>query len=253
MTDLRPNQNDIWFQIPLPRPQAQLRLFCLPYAGGAASVFHRWAQQLPNEIELCAIELPGRGLRLRETPFVRLAPLVRSLADAIVPWLDRPYAVFGYSMGGLIAFELVRLLRRRGGQLPRHLFLSAKAAPDLPPLQPLIHQALDTEIRRKLSILNGTPKQLLENEEMMEMMVPIVRSDFAVLETYQYRQEPPLELPISVFGGAADPLVRPAALEGWRSQSSVRCQLRIFPGDHFFIQDTLPEVMAAMVEDLQLR
>ncbi len=101
-----------WVACAKPNPQAKLRLFCFHYAGGGASVFRGWRDSLPQSVEVCAIELPGRGMRLRESPFTQLEPLVQHLASTLLPYLDKPFAFFGHSMGGLVSFELTRLLRR---------------------------------------------------------------------------------------------------------------------------------------------
>jgi surfactin synthase thioesterase subunit len=187
---------------------------------------------------------------MMEAPFRRLPPLVRALADAIEPELDRPFALFGHSLGGLVAFELARLLRRRGSPAPRRLFISATPAPGTPRSAPLVHGAADEEVKSRLRALNGTPKELLEDDELMQIMIPIVRADFSVLETHEHREEPPLELPISVFGGVLDREVGLSALRGWVAQSTMPPRLRILEGDHFFLHGAAEDIVAAIVEDL---
>jgi surfactin synthase thioesterase subunit len=241
-----------WLIRPRPNPQAELRLFCVPYAGGAAGVYRRWHELFPREVEVCAVELPGRSTRASELPFVRLAPLVSALADAIEPERDRPFALFGHSLGGLIAFELARLFRRRGGRQPRHLFISATPAPGRPRSRPPVHTASDAEVKRHLHALNGTPRELLEDDEFMEMIIPIVRADFAVLETHEHRDEPPLEVPLSIFGGVHDREVNLTALNGWVRQSTAFPQLRMLQGDHFFLHGAAEEIVAAVVDDLRI-
>ncbi len=231
-------------------PPADVRLFCLPYAGGRASIYHRWHEVAPAHIQVCALELPGRGRRLREAPFVRLGPLVRALANLIEAIPERPFALFGHSMGGLVAFELARTLRERGRPGPTHLFVSAAAAPNTAPTGPMIHCAPDLEVKRTLRDLNGTPQELLDNDELMALILPTFRADLSVLENYRYRDEPPLDVPITVFGGTSDPFVPPSALAGWRRQSTGGSRLQLFPGDHFFVSSAASDVMGAIARDL---
>jgi medium-chain acyl-[acyl-carrier-protein] hydrolase len=232
-------------------PRADLRLFCLPYAGGGAAVYRGWPERAPSGQQVLPRELPGRGTRLREAPVRRLAPLIRSLADALRDALDRPYALFGHSMGGLLAFELARALRRRPVRQPAHVFLSAAAAPSTPPSPPLLHCATDDEIRRRLAELGGTPPDLLDDVELMRLMLPVLRADFAVLETYEHRTEPPLSTPLTVLGGRSDRIVPPRALDGWRQHTSAGSRLCLFPGGHFFLHGpAATDVLATVARDL---
>lgn len=235
-------------------PRAELRLFCLPYAGGGAAAYRRWQSVAPDRCQVLALELPGRGIRLREAPYLRLAPLIRALTEALVraDALDRPYALFGHSMGGLLAFELARALRRHPVRQPTHLFVSAAPAPDLPLARPPLHHAVEEELLARLGDLNGTPRELLDNEELMSVLLPVLRADFSVVETYRYRPEPPLGSPLTVFGGRADPIVPLTALPGWRRQTTAGSRLRLFPGDHFYLHSVTTELMAEIVRDLNL-
>ena len=241
---------DRWFLRHAVASAATLRLVCIPYAGGSASVYRTWGRVAPRHVEVCAVELPGRGSRIAEPPFVRLMPLVRALGDAIEPLLDRPFALFGHSMGGLVAFELARLLRQRGLPAPQHLFVSATPAPGTPPARPLLHSGSDADVKDRLRQLNGTPHELLDNEELMALLLPVLRADFAALETHEHREEPALGVPISVFGGAFDRTVRPSSLEGWRAQSTRSARMQLWPGDHFYVHSLAPELVAAIVDDL---
>jgi surfactin synthase thioesterase subunit len=213
-------------------------------------VYHRWRDLLPRQVQVYAVELPGRGTRLREEPYTRLTPLVRTLADAVADRLDRPFALFGHSMGALVVFELARAMRRRGLPMPEHLFVSAAAAPDARRAQPPLFNATDDEVKARLSQLNGTPRELLDNEELMTLMLPTLRADFSVLETYEYREEAPLPVPLTVFGGTADQATSPAALHGWRRHSEVSAQLRLFGGDHFYLNTATEELARAIAERL---
>ena len=230
---------DSWIPFRKPVPEARLRLFCFPYAGAGALIFRNWSDGLPADVEVCPVQLPGRGTRLMEHPSTLLSPLVEALAQALVPLLDRPVAFFGHSLGALVSFELARRVRRRYGVHPVRLFVSAGRAPQIPPRGPLIHNLPEKEFLAELRRLNGTPSELLNNEELMEIMLPLLRADFAVYETYVYSTEPPLNCPISAFGGLQDHRVNGTDLEAWRAQTSVSFSLRMFPGDHFFLNQPL--------------
>jgi medium-chain acyl-[acyl-carrier-protein] hydrolase len=236
---------------PYPNPHASVRLFCFPYAGGSSLIFRPWLRSLPTTVEVCPIELPGRGLQMRLTPFSRLQPLISTLASALLPYLDKPFAFFGHSLGGLVCFELARQLRREHNLSPVHLFVSARCAPQIPSRKPAIHALPDTEFIEELRRLNGTPDSVLQNNELMELLIPILRADFAVLETYVYAQELPLECPITVFGGLQDKEVGLEELEGWRSHTIAAYNLQMFSGDHFFIQSEQVLLLQTLAQHLQ--
>ncbi|GAA6624144.1 thioesterase II family protein [Scytonema sp. NUACC26] len=243
-----------WVTYPKPNPDANLRLLCFPYAGGSSLIFRKWSDSLPSTVEVCPVELPGRGSQIKLPLFTRLVPLVEALAQALKPHLDKPFAFFGHSMGALVSFELARLLRKEYGFEPVHLFVSGRRAPQLSDPKPPIHTLGDSEFKEELRQLNGTPKAVLENAELMEILVPIVRADFATLETYVYTQEPPLDSPIAVFGGLEDLEANYEELEAWREQTSSSFSLQMFPGDHFFInsaQSLLLDSLAKRILNLK--
>jgi medium-chain acyl-[acyl-carrier-protein] hydrolase len=236
-------------------PRARLRLFCFPYAGGGASAYRGWAAALPADVEVCPVQLPGRESRLREPAFSRPEPLIIALADALQAHLDLPFAFFGHSMGALLSFEIARELRRRGGSLPLHLFLSGRRAPQVPSREEDIHDLPEPEFVARLRELNGTPEEVLQHSELMRLLVPVLRADFAVNETYVYQPGEPLEMSISVFGGLADAEVTRDDLEGWREQTRGVFRLRMLPGDHFFLhgaRDLLTESVARDLAALSL-
>ncbi|AUH38862.1 thioesterase II family protein [Streptomyces sp. CMB-StM0423] len=237
-----------WFGRSEPAQGAAFRLFCLPYAGGSAAAYRDWHALAPHDIQICPLELPGRGSRILEPPLTRLPQLSGALAEALAPHLDRPFAVFGHSMGGLLAFELTRTLRRCRRPLPAHLFVSAVAGPDAPRTRPPVHRASDADVVDELRALGGTPRELLEDEELMRLMLPTIRADFSALETYRYRPEPPLPVPLTVLGGTDDPLVPVPGLEGWHRQTDVDAAVRLLPGGHFFLHSAAAGVMAVIAE-----
>jgi medium-chain acyl-[acyl-carrier-protein] hydrolase len=232
-----------WLVTTRPKPNAAVRLFCLPFAGGAASAYRQWGDLVGPEMEVTAVQLPGREMRLREPPFDRVGPLVTAIADVLEGTLDaRPYAVFGHSMGALIGFELVRELRRRGRTLPVALVASGRNAPHMPPRDPLMHPLPHDEFVDRLRRFEGTPEAVLEHEELMEMLVPLLRADFAVNEAYDHVPEAPLELPLLAMGGDADEEVSREGLEGWERYTSGPFDLKVYPGGHFFLNHLAGEV-----------
>lgn len=239
-----------WVTCPRPNPQARLRLFCFPYAGGWALNFRTWPESLPTTVEVCPVQLPGRGTRLLEPPFTRLEPLVQALAIALFPHLDKPFAFFGHSMGGLVSFELARLLRRKYGLGPVHLFVSGCRAPHVPATKPQIHALPEPAFLEELRHLNGTPEAVLKNAELRQLFLPALRADFAVVETYVYTVEPTQDFPITAFGGLQDPQLSCDQLEAWRDQTNASFSLHMFPGDHFFLHSAQPLLLQTLSQKL---
>lgn len=230
----QPN-GDAWVSCPRPNDAARLRLFCFPYAGGGASAYLSWARELPPSVELCAIKLPGREARLGEPPFERLTPLVQAAATALSPWLTRPFALFGHSLGALVSFELTRELRRRGARSPQHLFVSARGAPHLPSADPL-HALPDPALVERIRSMGGTPEEVLREPDLMGLFLPIVRADAAVNELEPFIAEAPLACPITAFGGLDDARARRNEIEAWREHTRAAFRVEMFPGGHFFLR-----------------
>ena len=225
-----------WIVCPSARSKATMRLFCLPFAGSGAGPFRPWAQLLPPDVELCILQLPGRETRLRETPYANMASLIQALVTAIASVLDRPYALFGHSMGALVAFELTRALRRQNRDAPAHLFVSGRRAPQLPDSDEPIGQLADGPfVREIIRRYNAIPKVILEDEEMLRIFLPTLRADMDVIETHVYTHETPLDCPITAFGGTDDPRANRSDLAAWRVQTRDSFQLRQFPGGHFYL------------------
>jgi medium-chain acyl-[acyl-carrier-protein] hydrolase len=239
-----------WIAFRKPIPEARLRLFCFPYAGAGAAIFRTWSDGLPPYVEVCPIQFPGRGTRLMEAPFTQLSPLVQALAQALGPLLNKPFAFFGHSLGALVGFQVARELRRRSSVQPIRLFVSAAHAPQIPPRHRPIHALPAGEFLEELRCLNGTPGELLEHAELMQIMIPILRADFAVYESYAYSPEPPLTCCISGLGGLQDRRVSRDDLDAWREQTSGPFSMRMFPGDHFFLDTAQPLLLQALSREL---
>jgi medium-chain acyl-[acyl-carrier-protein] hydrolase len=187
---------------------------------------------------------------LGELPINQLSTLVREIAGAILPYLQEPFAFYGHSMGALISFELSRYLRRRHGLQPVQIFLSAKSAPQLPPLEPPIHVLPEPEFVERLRDLNGTPRQVLEHRELMQVMFPILRADFTACETYVYTDDAPFDFPLTVYGGLQDEKITRDRLDAWRMHTTAPFAVRMFPGDHFFIHQHQPQLLRTLYTDL---
>ncbi|MEM8829554.1 MAG: thioesterase domain-containing protein [Cyanobacteria bacterium P01_G01_bin.19] len=244
--------NNLWLPQVDTNPQAKLRLFCLPYAGGSTYIYDRWGDFLPDTVEVCPIELPGRRKRFIETPYENVNVLISDLAKILLPYLDKPFAIFGHSMGGLVSFELTRLLRRRYHLQPVHLFISACRATQLPRSKPNIHQLDDAAFTQEIIRLGGTPQAVLSDKEMMELILPTLKADFKAIETHLYQLETPLNLPLTVFGGDSDTEVTPEELAAWREQTTAKFSLEIFTGGHFFIDSELSLLLKSVCDALEL-
>jgi medium-chain acyl-[acyl-carrier-protein] hydrolase len=238
-----------WLAYREANPRARLRMFCFPYAGGGASAYRGWGALMPPHFEVCPVQLPGRESRLREPPFTRPEALIQAVADALEPYLGMPFVFFGHSMGGMISFELTRELRRRGKPLPLHLFVAGRRAPDVPPREESIHDLPEPEFIEKLRELNGTPEEVLQHAELMKLLSPVLRADFAVNETYAFTEEAPLDQGISAFGGLGDEEVTREDLERWRQHTKGRFRMRMLPGDHFFLHSQKELILEAVARD----
>ncbi len=246
--EVKANRESNWLRR-FPSQGAALRLFCLPYAGGSARIYSDWHDWLAPEIEVVALELPGRGVNLRAAPIASMDELLTRLLAEMGPLLERPYALFGHSLGGLVAFELARALDAGGGRAPAHLFVSALRAPHLPSTRPALHALGDDELIAALRVTPGSPAALLDDDELLRLLLPVLRADFRLAETPAPAPVPPLSMPLTVFGGLADATLERGDLEAWRPYTSASCQVRLVPGDHFFIHD-FGHLVAVSLQDV---
>lgn len=241
-----------WIATSRRETDARLRLFCLPNGGGGASMYRPWMSIAPKGLEICPIQLPGREGRLAEPPFTSVFPLVEVLAEVLRPQLGSPFALFGHSMGSLICFELVRELRRRCGVEPVHLFVSGFGAPHLPDPDPPIHLLPEDEFLQEVRRFNGTPEEVLQHPELMALLLPVLRADLTLVETYTYTAAAPLSCPISVFGGTNDPEISASELAQWEQHTTGAFRLRMLPGDHFFLHAARAGMLEAIANDVGL-
>ncbi len=233
-----------------PVASPRLRLVCFPFAGGSAAAFHRWGLDLPEDIELLAVQYPGRGGRFREHCLTDLAPVIDDAFEAIQSVTDVPVAFFGHSMGATVAFEVARRLERTQRARPVLLLLSGRAAPDSPDPLGERHKLPEAGLLAHLRDLAGTPEEVLANPDLLAMLMPILRADLQAIETWTSLDRQPVSSPMVVFGGIDDPIVAPASLDGW-TRFGALVQKRLFPGNHFFINEHQSLLISLMLSRLR--
>jgi len=229
-----------------------VRLFCFPHAGGGGRFYNLWRQRLaPQVVEVCSIILPGRDGRLLEAPYTRMEPLVHDLVDALAPHLDRPFAFFGHSLGAAVAFETAHRLRQLGLPQPLCLFASGRRAPHSPVPGPFAHLLSDTDLVAEVLSLNGLPAKALHRPRALEALLPSLRADYQINDTYLPTVGLPLGLPVFAYAADGDPIAVPDDVAGWQRATSGAFRLRVFPGDHFYLRDAPPAFARAVLEDLR--
>jgi surfactin synthase thioesterase subunit len=229
-----------------------IQLFCVPHAGAGPSAFRGWRERLLPKIETVVIQLPGRESRFREAPYSNIASVVADLAEAVLPFLETPrrFAFFGNSLGGLIAFETLQEIRRRGAQAA-HLFVSAVGAPHLiPPLPPMGHLA-DRELIREVSDrYDGIPAPIMQDEEFLAAMLPALRADIRMLEEYERIAPRPLHCPITAFGGLRDRIVPAEHIARWGEQTTGAFTCNFLEEGHLYLQSARRELTSSIRDKL---
>ncbi|WP_349368666.1 alpha/beta fold hydrolase [Salinarimonas sp.] len=218
----------------------RLRLFLFPYAGGSPSVFGEWGPLVPGWLALSPIEVPGGYL---DPPDLSILDMAESAAAAIARSPDEPFALLGHSMGALVAFETARILQRDGRRSARHLFVCAHGAPHLESSGAVRHDLPAAEFDAELRRLSGTPREVLENDEMMKIVRPRLRRDFKACATYRFAPGAPLQIPVDALGGMGDAEAPEETLAAWRRHTSAEFRLQMFAGGHFFINEQMSLVV----------
>lgn len=230
-----------WVNCPKPVDFPRLRLICFPPAGAGTIIYSKWAAHLLPDVEMWIMRLPGREIRLSDRLFFRLPPLIESMAETLIPHLNQPYLIFGHCLGSLIGFELTRYLRGLSRPMPLHLLLSGHRAPHRPPLNQPIHQANDDQFLARIKAMGGAPDAVFEIEEIVEYMLPPFRADFTIWENYQYLEDKPLDIPMSVFGSYGDRDAHEEDILAWEQHTTKEFESKMFHGGHFyFLKDPKP-------------
>lgn len=219
-------------------------MYIFPHAGGSPASFLPWQELLAPAIELAAIHLPGRGARFHEPNAQSIQEIVAPLAQELARQPLLPFAFFGHSLGALVAFELTRYLHANGAQLPLHLFVSGCHAPRYRNPSRQLHRMDDHTLLEELRTYNGTPAELLQSRELMEIVLPIIRADFGLAERFAYQPAPKLDVPMSILAGRGDDYETPEQSEGWQEETDGPCALHWFDGDHFFIHSECQRVLS---------
>ncbi len=244
------NRNRLFGRI-VHKPAARLRIFCFPYAGGGASIYQSWGRLFSSGIEIYHVQLPGRENRVKEAPYadfpVAIDHLIRDLKD----YFDKPFVFFGHSMGALFVYALAVRLRARGSAAqPLLLFVSGRATPQSVEAGDKTYRLDHDAFVEKVREIGGLPDVALQHPELRELVLPILRADFCLCETYRYQPNPPLTIPITVYAGADDPHERRPNLIPWDEVTTAPVRRRILPGGHFFINTHRDQVIAALAQDL---
>lgn len=249
------SQQSPWVVIPRPKPDASMRIFCLPYAGGSPAVFQTWADTLADlDIEVCLLHLPGRDSRMMDKMPDNFYILVQQLMKAMTPFLiEKPYLVYGHCMGSLISFELFQQLRNKSLPLPQHFFVGAHYAPSLlhpdnKPVSHLKHLSLE-EFFEIADELGGTEGAVLSDPTTGALIATTLSQDYFAYGDYEYRDAEPMGFPITVFLGLKDNLVKVEEAQGWKNETSRECRFfELDQGDHFFVlqdkENFLPMIKA---------
>lgn len=231
-------------------PGAKLRLFCFPFGGGGASIFTSWSHAMPAGVEVCPVQPPGRENRLGEPPITYMPQMITLLAKALTPYIDRPFAFFGHSIGALTMFELARQFRRQGLRSPDWLFASGHPSPDLPRRRPALSHMARPEFTRAFREHFDPDPALLASQDLMDLIFPILRADYELVETYIYQEEFPFTCPISAFGGSQDPETTEDELLAWRRHTTGLFRAQVFEGKHMFIQTSRESLIREVSQDL---
>jgi len=225
-----------WLLIPNPKKAPLMRVICFPYAGGNASTYLSWAEKLPSNVELVAIQPPGRASRMLEPAYSDMATLIDDLIESVSAYLDRPYVIFGHSLGSRVAIELIYQCRLRGLPLPQHFIASGSRGPDLPVSNQILSAMGDDELIDELRKLKGAPDVLLANKDIMKLFLPTLRADLKIADFYRFKEDIKFDCPVTVLRGELDESILLEQAESWGKYFSGSFDMHVLPGGHLFLE-----------------
>ncbi|ATW47934.1 thioesterase II family protein [Streptomyces peucetius] len=230
-----------WIRRFHPAPDAPVRLLCLPHAGGSASAYFGLSQLLAPKVEVLAVQYPGRQDRRDELLLDSITALRAGLAEELTSWLDRPIALFGHSMGAVLAYETARLLAEDERAHLAHLFVSGRGDPARK-ADVALDLLDDRAMVQALGDLGGTDRRLLEDEDVLRMVAPAIRSDYRAVRTYRHAPGPLLPCPVTALVGDQDAMAPVDDVEKWASYTSAEFSLKVFQGGHFYLLEQFRKV-----------
>ena len=230
-----------WIVKPNPKPQAEIRLLCFPYAGGGASIYVPWKNKLPDNVELNIVQPPGRGMHFSAKPIGEMSELIAGLLPHVEEILRSDYIIFGHSVGSRVGFELIRQALKKGFQAPLHFFASGSSGPDKECFPEKVHELPDDEFITVLKNVDGTPSEVLQNRELIELFMPALRADFKIAEEYSYRDSFTMPSDITVLSGIEDKITHDE-LRMWQ-RFGRNMEIKMCGGGHFFIDTHQEQVL----------
>jgi pyochelin biosynthesis protein PchC len=233
-----------WFKRFKPVPQPRIRLVCLPYAGGTAGAYHSWPQELPADVELVAVQYPGRQERLGESCVTEMDPLADRITEALLPLTDRPVALFGHSMGAVVAYEVTLRLLARHRVRPRQLFVSGHGSPVQERAERDLHLRDDDGLLDGLRELSGLDGAVYDDHDLRPLVMPSLRADMQLVENYRRTRVQRVDIPVAAYAGDSDPEISTADMTAWRDVTTAEFSTRTLPGGHFYLQDRQAELIA---------
>ena len=238
----RPAAGSRWLARPRRTHETTLRMFCVPHVGAGAAAFNSWTELLPQEVELCAVRLPGRESRLREPLVEDWQEVIDALVPALTPLLDLPYVLLGHCSGSVLTYELARRLIAAGHPAPAKVVLSSTPAPSMRRIDEPLHLLPRQELLEKVVEFGGMPAAILDDPDLMDMFEKILRADYSVIERLEYSQGAPLDVPITVIGGKHDEFVSEESMAAWASETTREFDLHLLDAAHYILSEAGPLV-----------
>jgi surfactin synthase thioesterase subunit len=245
MSQTTRKRDDVWIRRFHPADHSGVQLICFPHAGGSASFYHPLSRSLQPDIDVLAVQYPGRQDRRQDPCIADIRELAAAVADSVHTWSDRPFALFGHSMGAMVAYETALRLRQRYGLRPARLFVSGRRAPSRQHNEEILKLG-DTGLIAEMRRLSGTDDRLLLDAEALQMILPAMRADYRAIESYQYQPVPALDCPVDAFVGSDDPKAPVEDVRAWTEHTDQEFSLRVLPGGHFYLREQMPELIAAI-------